>query len=113
MTPYYYVLSVNGLLFILSIIFYFFPPKKINALYGYRTNRSMLNQDIWDFANNFCAKQFLIYSSISFIAALVFAYLAKEISWQPMALLILSLAVSVIKTEQALTINFDEEGKRK
>lgn len=113
MTPYYYVLSVNGLLFILSIIFYFFPPKKINALYGYRTNRSMLNQDIWDFANYFCAKQFLIYSSISFIAALVFAYLAKEISWQPMALLILSLAVSVIKTEQALTINFDEEGKRK
>lgn len=113
MNPYYYVLSINGLFFALSVIFYFFPPKKINALYGYRTNRSMLNQDIWDFANSFCTKQFLMYSGISFIAALVFAYLAKEISWQPMALMILSLAVSVIKTEQALTKNFDEEGKRK
>ena len=113
MYPYYYVLSINGLLFALSIIFYFFPPKKINSLYGYRTNRSMLNQDIWDFANSFCTKQFLVYSSISFVAAMIFVFLTKEISWQPMALLILSLAVSVIKTEQALTKNFDEDGKRK
>mgnify|MGYP000153278846 CR=1 FL=1 len=113
MNSYYYVLSINGLLFALSIIFYFFPPKKINSLYGYRTNRSMLNKDTWDFANSFCAKQFLMYSGISFIAALVFVYLSKEISWQPMALMILSLAVSVIKTEQALSTNFDDEGKRK
>ncbi|MGB0891546.1 MAG: SdpI family protein [Flavobacteriaceae bacterium] len=113
MNPYYYVLSVNGLLFSLSIIFYFFPPQKINAIYGYRTNRSMKNEDIWQFANSSFTKQFLIYSGISFVAALLFAYLSKEISWQPMAIMLLSLAVSVIKTEQVLTLNFDEEGKRK
>ncbi len=113
MNPYSYVLSINGLLFALSIIFYFFPPKKINALYGYHTNRSKLNEDIWGFANSFFTKQLVVFTAISFVFALLFAYLKPIISWQPMALMLLALAVSVIKTEQALSKNFDEEGKRK
>ncbi|MBL4605271.1 MAG: SdpI family protein, partial [Flavobacteriaceae bacterium] len=52
MSAYVYVLSVNGLLFIISLIFYFFPPKKINNLYGYRTHRTMQNKEAWDLANN-------------------------------------------------------------
>ncbi len=114
MNPYIYVISVNGLLFFFSIVFYFFPPKKINGLYGYRTNRSMQNETIWQFANAFFNKQFLIYSAISFVAALLFVYLFKvEISWQPMVIMLLSIGVSVIKTEQALSVAFDEEGNRK
>lgn len=113
MNPYLYVLSINGLLFALSVIFYFFPPKKINALYGYRTNKSMQNEDVWQFANSFSAKQMLIYSAISFVFALLFVFLNPVISWQPMTLMLLSLAVSIIKTEQALNKNFDKEGKRK
>lgn len=113
MNPYIYVLSVNGLLFLLSVIFYFFPPKKINALYGYRTNKSMLNEDIWQFANTYFLKEFIKYAAISFVAALVLAYLKPDISWQPMVIMLLSLAVSVIKTEQELSKNFDDEGKRK
>ena len=113
MSPLVYVLSINGLLFALSIIFYFFPPKKINALYGYRTNKSMLNDDIWKFANQFFTKQLLVYTAISFVAALLFIYFSPKISWQPMTLMVLSLAVSVIKTEQTLSKNFDDEGKRK
>lgn len=113
MNPYIYVLSVNGLLFVLSILFYFFPPKKINALYGYRTNRSMLNEDIWKFSNTFFTKQLLLYAILSLIAALILATIATEITWQPMGLVLLSLAVSVIKTEQALNATFNEEGKRK
>lgn len=109
----YYVLSVNGILFLFSLIFYFFPPKKINTIYGYRTNRTMSNETIWKFANTYFIKQFLIYSAISFIAALALAYFGKEITWQPMAIMILSLAVAVIKTEQALNKNFDDEGKKK
>ena len=113
MNPYLYVLSVNGLLFLFSIIFYFFPPKKINSIYGYRTNKSMLNDDIWQFANAFFNKQFLVFSAISFVAALLFVVLiTKEISWQPMVIILLSLGVSVLKTEQELAKTFDEEGKR-
>lgn len=114
MNPFIYVLTTNGLLFLLSIIFWYFPPKKINSLYGYRTHRSMLNDDIWNFANTIFNKNFIIYSGISFIAGLIFANFAtSEISWQPMVLVLLSIGVCIIKTEKALTENFTEEGKRK
>jgi uncharacterized membrane protein len=113
MNPYYYVLSVNGFLFLFSLIFYFFPPKKINLIYGYRTNKTIKNDTIWKFANSFFTKQFLKYSSISFVATLFLAYISKSLSWQPMAIMLLSLAVSVIKTEQEISKNFDEEGEKK
>ena len=113
MNPYYYVLSINGLLFFFSILFYLFPPKKINSIYGYRTAKTMKNQTIWNFANTFFVRQFIIYSGISLAMALLFVFWTKEISWQPMAILILSLAVSVIKTEQEINRNFDEEGRKK
>lgn len=113
MNPYYDVLSINGLLFVFSIIFYLFPPKKINSIYGYRTPKTMKNETIWNFANTFFVKQFIIYSAISLAMALLFVFLAKEVSWQPMAIMLLSLAVSVIKTEQEISKNFDDDGKKK
>lgn len=112
MNPYYYVLSVNGLLFAFSIIFYLIPPKKINALYGYRTEKAMKNDDIWNFANSFFTKQLIKYAAISLIVALVLAYIHNDVSWQPMTITILSLVVSVVKTEQVLAEKFDEEGER-
>ena len=114
MNPFIYVLTTNGLLFLLSIIFWKFPPKKINRLYGYRTHRSMLNQDIWAFANTAFNNSFIVYAGISFIAGLLFAnFSSSAISWQPMILVMLSILVCIIKTERALSDNFTEEGKRK
>lgn len=109
-----YVLTTNGLLFLLSIFFWKFPPKKINNWYGYRTHKSMLNKKIWDFANAVFSKNLIIYSGISFLGGLLFANFAtKEISWQPMALVFLAVIVCIIKTEKALSDNFTEEGKPK
>ncbi|WP_442264632.1 SdpI family protein [Tenacibaculum sp. ZS6-P6] len=112
MSPFLYVLSVNGLLFLFSLIFHFFPPKKINSFYGYRTFRTMQNQKIWDFANGYFNKQFLLYSGISFLGAIALVFINPELSWQPMVLLVLCLAVSVVKTEQELNKFFDKEGKK-
>ncbi|WP_075343451.1 SdpI family protein [Tenacibaculum agarivorans] len=112
MNPIYYVLSVNGLLLLLSGVFYLFPPKKINSWYGYRTPRTMENQEVWDFANTFFNKQFLLYSVISFVAALILATVAGKISWQPIAIMVMTLGVCVIKTEQELNKHFDKEGKK-
>lgn len=114
MSPITYILTTNGLLFLVSIIFWKFPPKKINNIYGYRTFKAMQNNDIWNFANSTFNKNFLIYAGISFIAALILATIsAKELTWQPMVLVMLSILVSIIKTERALSDNFTEEGKRK
>ncbi|WKD85527.1 hypothetical protein KCTC32516_00868 [Polaribacter huanghezhanensis] len=113
MNPYIYVISVNGLLLFFSIVFYFFPPKKINNFYGYRTNKSMKNEEIWHFTNTFFNKTLLKYAAISFALSVLFVFLfSVEITWQPMVFLLLTLAVSVIKTEQILAKNFDADGKR-
>ena len=114
MSPVTYVLTTNGLLFLLSIIFWKFPPNKINNLYGYRTFKAMQNKDIWNFANSTFNKSLLMYAGFSFIAAMLLVnFSAKALTWEPMVLAILSILVSIIKTERALSDNFTEEGKKK
>jgi len=115
MNPYFYVLSVNGLIFVFSLIFYFFPPKKINSFYGYRTHRTMQNQDVWDFANTLFNKNLLVYATLSFVAAIVLTYLNPTLmtSWFPMAFLIFTIVICVVATEKGLNENFDKEGNRK
>lgn len=109
-----YIFTTNGLLFLISILFFKFPPKKINSIYGYKTPKAMQNQQIWDFANSTFNKSLVIYAGICFIAALIFVEILKATwSWQPMALVFLSIIVSIVKTERALSDNFTEEGKKK
>lgn len=114
MDNYIYVLTTNGILFLLSVIFWKFPPKSINSLYGYRTHKSMLNQKIWDFSNATFTKALLKYSGISFAAAMVFALLAQSpLTWQPMVFVALAILASIIATEKEISNNFTEEGKKK
>lgn len=46
-------LLIGSIFFISGLISHFFPPKKINQWYGYRTTRSMKNQHNWDLAQRF------------------------------------------------------------
>jgi uncharacterized membrane protein len=109
-----YVFTTNGLLFLISVLFWKFPPKKINSIYGYKTPKAMQNQQIWDFANTTFNKSLLIYAGISFLAGLAFiTFLKAELTWQPMAFVFLSIIVSIVKTEKKLTENFTDEGKKK
>ena len=114
MSPFIYILTTNGLLFLMSIIFWKFPPKKINNWYGYRTHKTMLNEKIWVFANSVFTKNLIIYSGISFLGGLILAnFVTKVLTWQPMGLVFISVIVCIIKTERALNENFTEEGKKK
>lgn len=59
-----------GIVFILvGLIMYAFPPKKINGLYGYRTQTSMENQQKWDFAQKYSSK-------IMMLTGLIFTFLS-------------------------------------
>lgn len=51
--------SVGLILIITGYIHLKFPPKKINHLYGYRTKNSMKNQERWDFAQHYSAKELM------------------------------------------------------
>mgnify|MGYP000518921017 CR=1 FL=1 len=114
MNPFIYVLTTNGVLFLISIIFWKFPPKKVNNIYGYRTPKAMQNQQIWDFANSTFNEAFLKYSGFSLIAALLLVSITKvELKWEPMILVALSILVAIIKTERSINDHFTDEGKKK
>lgn len=45
-----------GIIFMIAgMAMYFFPPKKINSFYGYRTSSSMKSVERWHFAQYFSA----------------------------------------------------------
>lgn len=44
------------LMIVIGKVFVKKPPGKINGIYGYRTRRSMKNQDAWNFAHCYCGK---------------------------------------------------------
>lgn len=47
----------SGIIFlIVGLYTLYYPPKKINDLYGYRTAASMKNQKRWDFAQVYASK---------------------------------------------------------
>ena len=98
------------------------PPRKINAVVGYRTKRSMVNQETWDFANRRIA---LIWRrwGLGMLAAAIAGMLpllgrASEnmvYGWG-MAIMALELVVmilSILPVERALKDAFDENGTRK
>lgn len=52
-----YVIFILPLLAILTgYLMFKYPPKKINYFIGYRTFRSMKNENVWKFANHYCGK---------------------------------------------------------
>lgn len=53
-------LLLGGIFVVTGLIMYIFPPKKINSLYGYRTTKSMKNQERWGFAQKYAAKVMIV-----------------------------------------------------
>ena len=96
-------------------------PKKINYVYGYRTKRSMMNEETWRFANQYCGKAWylcgLISAPLSVIAiALVFGKGPGTVGMVGGIITILQmlpLIGAIVPTESELKKNFDENGKRR
>ena len=53
-----------------------FPPKKVNWFVGYRTRKSMSDENIWKVANKYCGK---LWINIGFIMIIVVALLCALI----------------------------------
>ena len=95
------------------------PPKRINSLFGYRTKRSMMNQDTWDFAHQYCGKIWLVCGLVIIPLSLLPIMLVigkneQVISMTGSIILgiqVILLLASLIPTEMALKNNFDEFGR--
>ena len=96
-------------------------PKEINYVYGYRTKRSMMNEETWRFANQYFGKVWylcgLISAPLSVIAiAIVFGKgpgTVGTVGGIITMLQMLPLIGAIVLTESELKKNFDENGKRR
>ena len=121
---YYNFLMMNLLLLLMvpiitlitGYLMYRHTPKSINGLVGYRTSRSMINQDTWDFANKYCAslwiKLGIITSVISFLIYILFD-VNETVSIVIVLIQTFLLLFSIIPVEKALKNTFDENGNRR
>lgn len=96
-------------------------PKDINFLFGYRTNRSMKNQDTWDFAHKHCGRIWCITGIITLVVTAFIHipfYSSDESVIEKVAVLVtvlqlVVLIASIIPTELALKKTFNDDGTRK
>ena len=96
-------------------------PKEINYVYGYRTKRSMINEETWRFANQYFGKVWylcgLILAPLSVIAiGIVFGKgpgTVGTVGGIITMLQMLPLIGAIVPTESELKKNSDENGKRR
>ncbi|MEA4964230.1 MAG: SdpI family protein [Oscillospiraceae bacterium] len=96
-------------------------PDQINAVFGYRTTRSMKNKDTWDFAHHECGRLWKqlgwLLAPLS-LAAMLFS-LGKSteyIGYFGIAVMGVQLVVmigSIFSVESALKRTFDQNGQRR
>ena len=103
---------ITGLIFVIAgFVMLKFPPKKINGLYGYRTKSSMKNQERWDFAQNYSAKEMM---KLGFVLALtgLFGFLFEPQEMVGMiiglGLMILMVILLIVRVESAIKKKFEE-----
>ena len=97
------------------------PPKKVNGFYGYRTSRSMKNQNTWDFAHEYCGRLWVKMGwALVPLAALgqALTLLCPTVDsmclWSlvPTTAETVVLVATIFPVERALKRNFDKDGNR-
>ena len=96
------------------------PPKTINHVYGYRTSRSMKNQQTWDFAHKTCGRIWfrggIVLTILSVPPMLI--VLGRGVSTigiicsVVVGVQIIVMFVTLFPVERALKQNFDQYGRK-
>ena len=122
---YIYMLLTSLLIPVIMLVFGWIfrrqAPKKINVWYGYRSARSMKNEDTWVFAHQHIGRTWMIAGAVLLVISVIpmIALYGKDMDTVCVVSLVLTvvqlipLIVSLIPTEQALKNTFDENGIRK
>ena len=100
----------GGVFFAAGFFMLKFPPKKNNFLYGYRTSSSMKNQERWDFAQNYAAKEMMI-TGLVLAASGVLGFITDFGSsvklWAGVAMLGLAVVILKVRVEKAIKKRFE------
>ncbi len=107
------VFPVGLVFWILGFYFVNHPPKKINPLMGYRTPRSMKNQESWDFAQIYSSELFKKYGAlmmfVSFLDFFMPAIGAGTKVSLGIAAVIIPIAYMIYQTERTLKEKFGDK----
>ena len=114
-------LLIPGIMVGIGARFLKHPPGTVNAWYGYRTARSMKNQETWDFAHETCGKLWVRLGKLSFLPALLAAALTfgcgiETVSVASIVVVTVQTLVligSIFPVERALKRNFDDSGRKR
>lgn len=96
-------------------------PKDINYIFGYRTTRSMKNEDTWRFAHVYCGRLWWRIGLIMLIPTVLvhipFYNSSKDtigiVATIVMTVQLIVLIASIFPTEIALKKTFNDDGTRK
>ncbi len=96
------------------------PPKKINGTVGYRTLKSMRNQETWDFAHQLCGAIWIKVGAIMMLLSFGLFLFTGRLSENTVGMILLLtvllqtgiLLISIIPVEKALGKLFDKKGNR-
>ncbi|ADY54124.1 hypothetical protein Pedsa_3595 [Pseudopedobacter saltans DSM 12145] len=108
--PSFYLLASSGVIFIIcGLILIKYPPKSINAFYGYRTRSSMKTLERWNFSQVYSAREMIRLGSIMLIISLIslispLSDLFNMITC--LATLALACIALIFKTERAIKKKF-------
>ena len=114
-------LLIPVIMLVFGWIFHRQAPKKINVWYGYRSARSMKNEDTWVFAHQHIGRTWMLVGVVLLVVSVIpmIAGYGKDddtVSVVSLVLLfvqMLPMIMSLIPTERALKKTFDENGIRK
>jgi uncharacterized membrane protein len=96
------------LAFIVSSIW---PPKGINELYGYQTERSKRNPEAWDFAQRYTKRLMINIALLHLLLGLIGVFIELDVLLSVIISLVFMIAMVVWlfkKTEGALKEKFGE-----
>lgn len=103
---FYVFLGFAILMLILALITKFFPAKKANFIYGYRTDRSMRSKKNWDYAQSLLPPMFFRIAAYYFLLALFWFFYPSLSEKTGMIIFLVALVASfsfeVIRNERKL-----------
>lgn len=96
-------------------------PGKINYVFGYRTNRSMKNEETWAFAHHYFGRIWYICGIVSLplsAAAMLLVHgrdtdTVSAVGGVLCCVQLLPVVCAIIPTERALQREFDDDGNRR
>lgn len=111
-------LLLTGTMILFGLLFLKKPPRESNAVYGYRTRMSSLNEETWAFAHHYAGDVWFRTGVLSLTGSVAFILLLRNsvqfekyvmfLFYFQMALMLLVIPL----TEKALRKRFDKEGNR-